>query len=80
MRFNKGFTYMGKPYGWHKKRLYKLPYKHPNINRWYNLLEVAKWGNKGFILGNHRKSYAQLKQMTTDIDEVVIEEWGDVPF
>jgi hypothetical protein len=80
MIFTKGFNYMGKPYGWHNKRLYRLPYKHPNINRWYNLLEVAKWEGKGFILGNHRKSYAQLREMTTNIDEVVISEGEDMSF
>ena len=84
MRFNKGFEYMGKMYAWHNKqhnkRLYRLPYKHTATNRWYNLLEVAKWEGKGFILGNHRKSYAQLKEMTKDINPVIIEEGEDIPF
>lgn len=81
MRFNKGFEYMGKPYGWSEKRLYRLPYKMKTINRWYGLLEVAKWENKGFILGNHRKSHLQLKEMTVDIDVVVDEDDDDfLPF
>jgi hypothetical protein len=81
MRFTKGFTYMGKPYGWYKKKLYRLPYKLKTINRWYGLLECAKWEGKGFILGNHRKSYAQLKEMTTDIDVEVDENDDDfLPF
>ena len=78
MRYTKGFEYMGKPYGRKDKRLYRLPYKLKSINRWYGLLEVAKWidengKHKGFILGNHRKSFAQLKEMTHDVDVVVDE-------
>ena len=79
MRFNKGFEYMGKTYGWYKKNLYRLPFKHAKINRWYNLLKVAKWEGKGFILGNHRKSFAQLKEMTKDI-YYEIKDNDDTPF
>ena len=85
MRYIKGFTYMNKPYGWKYKQLYKLPYKHPKINRWYNLLKVAKWEvngkHIGFILGNHKKSFKQLYEMTHDIDvEIKESECKDVPF
>ena len=88
MRFKKGFTYLNKPYGWHKKKLYKLPYKHHNINRWYDLLECAEWWNTnktkqlGYFLGNQRKSSLQLKQMTGKIKEVnlKINKDSDCPF
>ena len=82
MRFTKGFTYQNKPYGWHDKKLYKLPYKHHDINRWYNLLECAEWEGKGYFLGNQRKSFAQLKQMTNEIEEVnlKVDKESDCPF
>ena len=80
MRFKKGFTYLNKPYGWHNKKLYRLPYKHHKVNRWYNLLECAKWDNKGFFLGKDRKSFAQLKEMTSDIEEINLGEESGCPF
>lgn len=76
---------MNKLYGWKNKQLYKLPYKHPNINRWYNLLEVAKWikdgKHIGFTLGNRKKSFKILEEMTHDINfEIKESECKDVPF
>lgn len=84
MRFTKGFEYMGKPYGWKDKKLYKLPHKHIDKNIWFNLLEVAIWEKKdihvGFQLGNVRKSFSQLKKMTHDIDVEIKEYHKDTPF
>ena len=82
MRYTKGFTYKSKPYGWYKKELYKLPFE--NGKRGYNLLKCSKWLDKndkhvGFKLGSDRKSFAQLKKMTHDID-VEIKEHKDTPF
>ena len=74
---------MGKPYVWKNKIIFRLPCEINN--RCYGLLEAAKWiKNKkhiGFVLGNHRKSFAQLKKMTTDVDVEIKESDGiDVPF
>jgi len=82
MRYTKGFTYQSKPYGWYKKELYKLPFE--NGKRGYNLLKCSKWIDRnlkhvGFKLGSDRKSFAQLKKMTHDID-VEIKEHKDTPF
>jgi len=75
MRFTKGFEYMRKPYGVHGGRLYKLPHKHPNMNRWYNLLQcpfyTVNGKVKGFQLGNHRLSFARIETMLEDIDVTV---------
>ena len=82
MRFTKGFIYSNKPYGWYNKKLYRLPYKHNKVNRWYNLLKCAKWDNKGYFLGKDRKSFMQLKQMTIEIKEVnlKVNKDSDCPF
>jgi|GEM_PF-4614339 len=83
MRYNKGFEYMGKPYVWKNKIIFRLPYEINN--RCYGFLKVAKWIKKGnhvgFVLGNHKKSFAQLKKMTTDVDvEIKESDCIDVPF
>ena len=62
MRYNKGFEYMCKPYVWKKKVLFRLPYE--SNNRCYGFLKVAKWIKNG----NHKKSFAQLKNMTTNVE------------
>ena len=75
----KGFEYQGKKYLWHKKELYRLPFER-NL-RFYQLKKVAKWSDRGYILGSSRKSFGQLKIMTVDVSWTLpVEEHFDTPF
>ena len=83
MRFTKGFKYEGKQYGWYGNQLYRLPYC--SKQRWYALLKckpcLINNRRKGFILGNKRKSRAQLDAITGDIDITVkVYEDDGMPF
>ena len=76
---NKGFEYQGKQYLWRNKELYRLPFER-NL-RYYQLKKVAKWGNRGYVLGSNRKSFGQLKKMTADVPWCFpVEEHFDTPF
>jgi len=72
MRITKGFSYMGKPYGWYNNTLYRLPYFHKQTKRWYDLKKCAdfkvKGVKKGYCLGSVRKSFRQIEAMLEDYD------------
>lgn len=76
---NKGFEYANKRYVWHKKELYRMPFN--SGFRYFGVLKCAKWVDKGYILGSQRKSFAQLKSMTVDVEwQLPIEKHVDTPF
>jgi hypothetical protein len=62
---HKGFKQQNKTYIWNKGNLYRLPFFENK--RGYGLLKCKPWRD-GFIVGNQRKSLAQLKGMTTDVE------------
>lgn len=74
----KGFQYLKKIYIWHENDLYRLPFTSNLRN--YGLLKCKKWKD-GYILGESRKSLAQLQSMTTDIEsDFVFIKDKDCPF
>lgn len=76
---NKGFEYQGKKYLWHKKELYRLPFD--SKLRFYKLKKVARWSDRGYILGSSRKSFGQFKCMTIDVPwQFPVEDHSDLPF
>jgi hypothetical protein len=74
-----GFKYKNVLYGWLNKKLYRMP---QNIGkRFYPLLEVKKWENKGYRVGRDKKSFKQLEYMTVFINHEVQEiKSKDLPF
>jgi hypothetical protein len=62
---HKGFKQQNKIYIWKEGNLYRLPFFENK--RAYGLLKCKPWRD-GFIVGNQRKSKAQLKGMTTDVE------------
>lgn len=68
----KQFNYMGKPYELRGDKLFRLPFKlkTDKVTRFYTELECkiyqVRGKDKGFILGNQRKSFAQVKYMAGD--------------
>lgn len=78
IKFNYGFFYKGKIYGWSEKKLYRLPQMIGE--RFYPKKECKPWKD-GFLLGSDRKSKRQLQSMTVVIDKEVVEITGsDCPF
>jgi len=82
LRFKYGFTFKTLKYGWHEKKLYRLPCT--SYNRTFVLKEVPviRIGNKdGYCCVKVKKTIDQLKEITKPIKEVVIEitESVDVP-
>jgi len=70
---------MGKKYSWVKKELYRMPFQVGL--RFYGVKKCAKWSDKGYFLGSHRKSFDQLKTMTVDVDyRVELNQHKDCPF
>lgn len=70
---------MGKTYVWHKKELYRLPYRIGL--KYFGQIKCKKWSCRGYYLGPHRKSWSQLESMTVDIEEdVSFVDHPDTPF
>lgn len=78
IEFSKGFIFNGVIFGWRYKKLFRLP--QVINNRFYTLKECASY-DKGFIVYRKRKSFKQLKEMTTNITEVLENQLDkDTPF
>ena len=65
LNFKYGFEINGISYGWHDKKLYRLPFK--SGLRWYGLKEITRkeWG---YTVGRKKIGINRLKQMTHEID------------
>lgn len=75
---HKGFHYLGKTYILKEADLFRLPFE--SHLKFYGIKKCKPWKD-GFILGDKRKSKAQILAMLTDIetDFKFIEE-KDCPF
>ena len=69
IRYKYGIIHNGIIYGWYDKKLYRLPQMIGK--RYYPLLELTKWSNKGYHIGKVKKSFAQLESMTIFIDKEI---------
>ena len=65
IRFTKGFTYKGVPYGWYQGVLCKLPYN--NLNRYHSIKRIEIKDNL-YRIGGCRKSRRQIDNMIEDIN------------
>lgn len=76
--FKKGFIFEGVIFGWKYKKLFRLP--QIINNRFYPLKECASY-DSGFVVYRKRKSFKQLKKMTTNITEVLTKQLqNETPF
>jgi hypothetical protein len=74
----KGFHYLGKTYIFKGADLFRLPFE--SRLRFYGVHKCKKWKD-GFILGDKRKSKAQILAMLTDIEtDFNFVEEKDCPF
>lgn len=61
----KGFQYLGKTYIFKEGDLFRLPFE--SHLRFFGIHKCKKWKD-GFILGDKRKSKAQILAMLSDIE------------
>jgi hypothetical protein len=74
----KGFNYLGKTYIFKESDLFRLPFE--SHLRFYGIHKCKRWKD-GFILGDKRKSKAQILAMLTDIEtDFNFVEEKDCPF
>jgi hypothetical protein len=74
----KGFMYLGKTYIFNGADLFRLPFE--SHLRFYGIHKCKRWKD-GFILGDKRKSKAQILAMLTDIEtDFNFVEEKDCPF
>lgn len=70
LQFRYGFNINGVPYGWHEKKLYRLPYTNKsNMN--FELKEIKQimvGNNVGYSFKGKRYTLKQLEQLTTAIN------------
>lgn len=77
--FTYGFKHDGVLYWWSEKKLYRLPQMLGK--RFYPLLELNKWKDKGYYIARQKKSFKQLKSMTIFINQKIeVIESEDLPF
>ena len=68
--FKYGFNQGGVPYGWHEKKLYRLPYTN-NYNMSFPLKEINHimiGNNVGYRIGGNKFTIDQLKEKTVLIN------------
>jgi hypothetical protein len=70
--FRHGFEYKGQPYGWHEKKLYRLPFasgkRHYGLKQ-LNIINVGK--TLGYCCSRKKLSKYQLEAMTEPINVTV---------
>jgi len=72
MIFKYGFEYNGTPYGWYKKKLYRLPYT--KNRRSYSLKEIPMYCFSStfvFNISRRKMTINKLKQLTKEINITV---------
>jgi len=79
--FGFGFSVNDINYGWHKKKLYRLPYSKDG--RYYELLELKQQRNTGVLGYFVRRAFLSMKQLeliTHKIYQEVSILKSDIPF
>jgi hypothetical protein len=83
IKFNYGVKFKNILYGWHNKKLYRLPYINKNYNFPLKELSLISIGNKyGYRLSGKKKTINQLKELTNLINFTYIDYSNneDLPF
>ena len=81
IHFSYGFEIGGKKYGWHEKKLWRLPYSENG--RFYELNELKSQNNNGthgYVINNKFLSLKAIKELTTNVDEEITIISKDCPF
>jgi len=72
MQFKEGFIHKGFKFGWHNKKLYRLPLVRKGKRYSLRKLDIIPIGNKeGFRLIRDKKSIDQVRDMTSPFKSVV---------